>query len=58
MRVFWQDESYDHWVRNGPELEKKARSIEWNPVRAVLAVVQCAPGRRNRLPHPAPPLLS
>ena len=38
-QVFWQDESYDHWVRNGPELEKKVRYIEWNPVRAGLASV-------------------
>jgi putative transposase len=34
---FWQDESYDHWVRDGKELERIVRYIEWNPVRAGLA---------------------
>lgn len=29
---FWQDESYDHWVRNRTELEKIVRYIEANPV--------------------------
>jgi len=36
-RVFWQDESYDHWVRNRYQLEKTVRYIEWNPVHAGLA---------------------
>jgi REP element-mobilizing transposase RayT len=33
----WQDESYDHWVRDGKELERIVNYIEWNPVRAGLA---------------------
>ena len=31
---FWQQESYDHWVRDGDELERVVRYIEKNPVRA------------------------
>ncbi len=34
---FWQDESYDHWVRSPEELERIARYIELNPVTAGLA---------------------
>ena len=33
-RPFWQDESYDHWVRDSAELRRITRYIEWNPVRA------------------------
>jgi putative transposase len=33
---FWQDESYDHWVRSVEELEKIVRYIEENPVAAGL----------------------
>lgn len=33
---FWQDESYDHWVRTPAELEKIVRYIEANPVVAGL----------------------
>jgi putative transposase len=33
---FWQDESYDHWVRGPRELEKIVRYIEENPVAAGL----------------------
>jgi type I restriction enzyme R subunit/putative DNA methylase len=33
---FWQDESYDHWVRGREELEKIVRYIERNPVAAGL----------------------
>src|SRR6266566_5698936 len=33
---FWQDESYDHWVRNEKEFNRIVRYIEWNPVRAGL----------------------
>jgi putative transposase len=33
---FWQDESCDHWVRDGQELERIVRYIEGNPVRAGL----------------------
>ena len=33
---FWQDESYDHWVRGPEELEKTVQYIEENPVSARL----------------------
>jgi putative transposase len=33
---FWQDESYDHWVRSDSEYESIARYIERDPVRAGL----------------------
>jgi REP element-mobilizing transposase RayT len=33
---FWQDESFDHWIRNSTEFERVRRYIEWNPVRAKL----------------------
>jgi REP element-mobilizing transposase RayT len=33
---FWQDESYDHLVRNDDELFRVRRYIEWNPVKAGL----------------------
>jgi putative transposase len=33
---FWQDESYDHWVRCPVELEKIVLYIEGNPVAAGL----------------------
>ena len=33
---FWQEESYDHTVRDGGELERIRRYIETNPVRAGL----------------------
>ena len=31
---FWQDESYDHWVRDSAELRRITHYIEWNPVKA------------------------
>jgi REP element-mobilizing transposase RayT len=34
---FWQDESYDHWVRTWEELQRVIRYVEWNPVKAGLA---------------------
>jgi REP element-mobilizing transposase RayT len=34
---FWQDECFDHWIRNGAEFEKIKNYIEQNPVRARLA---------------------
>lgn len=37
-KPLWQDESFDHWVRNSAELERIRHYIEWNPVRAGLAV--------------------
>src|SRR5207245_748770 len=33
---FWQDESYDHWVRNSREFERIIHYIEQNPVTAGL----------------------
>ncbi|MBZ5527988.1 MAG: transposase [Acidobacteriia bacterium] len=35
-KPFWQDESFDHWVRNSTEFERIRHYIEWNPVRAGL----------------------
>lgn len=35
-RPFWQDESYDHWVRDGKQFDRIVQYIEWNPVRAGL----------------------
>jgi REP-associated tyrosine transposase len=35
-KPFWQDESFDHWIRNGAEFERIRHYIEWNPVRAGL----------------------
>jgi REP element-mobilizing transposase RayT len=34
---FWQDESYDRLVRNGPEFDRITHYIEMNPVNAGLA---------------------
>jgi putative transposase len=33
---FWQDESYDHWIRKDGEMNRIIRYIEWNPVKARL----------------------
>ena len=33
---FWQDESFDHWVRCGDELRDLIRYVEGNPVKAKL----------------------
>ena len=33
---FWQQESYDHWVRKVAELEHIINYIEYNPVKAGL----------------------
>jgi hypothetical protein len=33
---FWQDESYDRWVRDAREFERIASYIEMNPVSAGL----------------------
>src|SRR5712692_395759 len=35
-RPFWQDESFDHWVRSGEEMDRIRSYIEKNPVRAGL----------------------
>jgi putative transposase len=34
---FWQQESFDHWVRTAESFGKIQRYIEWNPVSAGLA---------------------
>jgi len=36
-RRFWQDESFDHWVRNAAEFARIVAYIEFNPVTAGLA---------------------
>jgi len=33
---FWQQESYDHWVRDAEELERILNYVEYNPVKAGL----------------------
>jgi hypothetical protein len=35
-RVFWQDESYDHWARDEAEMFRIIHYIENNPVAARL----------------------
>lgn len=35
-RRFWQDESYDHWIRSPAEFGRVKLYIEWNPVKAGL----------------------
>jgi REP element-mobilizing transposase RayT len=35
-RVFWQDESYDHWARDEAEMLRIIQYIEINPVAALL----------------------
>jgi REP element-mobilizing transposase RayT len=36
-KPFWQDESFDHWIRSPAEFEKVRGYIERNPVQAGLA---------------------
>lgn len=36
-KPFWQDESFDRWVRNSREFERIHLYIEYNPVKARLA---------------------
>ncbi len=36
VKAFWQEESYDHWIRTEQELQKTIRYVEWNPVKAGL----------------------
>ena len=58
---FWQDESYDHLVRNDEEFRRILRYIEWNPVKAGLVSLpeqfpwssagQKAGGRAEAPPH-------
>jgi len=33
---FWQDESFDHWVRSAEELQELIDYVEGNPVKAGL----------------------
>jgi len=42
---FWQDESYDHLVRNGDEFRRIQRYIEYNPVKVGLVT------RPDEYPH-------
>jgi hypothetical protein len=35
-QAFWQDESYDHWIRSARELEEIISYVEGNPVNAGL----------------------
>ena len=35
--AFWQDESYDHWLRDVDELERCIEYVENNPVKAGLS---------------------
>jgi hypothetical protein len=34
--AFWQDESFDHWVRSAEELQEAIDYVEDNPVKAGL----------------------
>jgi REP element-mobilizing transposase RayT len=36
-KPFWQDESFDHWIRDSAEFERVRAYIKWNPVKAKLA---------------------
>ena len=36
-KPFWQDESFDHWVRSSVQFERTRAYIEHNPVKAGLA---------------------
>ena len=54
---FWQDESYDHWVRNSREFERIIRYIEENPVTAGLVTSAalwpwCSAGWQAKPPAP------
>jgi hypothetical protein len=39
---FWQDESFDHWIRSDAEFQKLVQYVENNPVRSGLV---------EKLPH-------
>lgn len=60
---FWQDESYDHWVRNDRERSSIVRYIHNNPVNAGLVAEpedwpwSSAAWQRTALPHSAAPHL-
>ena len=55
-KPFWQDESYDHLIRNDEEFRRTQRYIENNPVRACLLCkpedyVWSSAGRPGRPPQ-------
>jgi REP element-mobilizing transposase RayT len=61
-KPFWQDEWFDHWIRDGKEFEGIVAYVENNPVSAGLvktpedwawssASVLPAGSRQDRLPH-------
>src|SRR5215469_9042726 len=33
---FWQDESFDHWIRDEQDFERLVEYVVWNPVAAGL----------------------
>jgi putative transposase len=39
--TFWQDESFDHWIRSAAELQDLIAYVEGNPVKAGLAGAPC-----------------
>jgi REP element-mobilizing transposase RayT len=57
---FWQDESFDHWVRSTEELRDLVDYVEGNPVKAGLAETAAQwpwssawqTTETDRLPHP------
>ena len=51
---FWQDESYDHWVRSRKEFERIIAYIEENPASAGLVGWLWSSGNWQAKP-PAPP---
>jgi putative transposase len=51
---FWQDESYDHWVRNAKEFDRIVGYIDENPVSAGLVSWPWSSGAWQAEP-PAPP---
>src|SRR6202162_5747069 len=63
--AFWQDESFDHCVRDEAELDRLVRYVEYNPVSAGLAAnprawrwssARLGRGRDGRYrPPPSPP---
>ena len=53
--IFWQDESFDHIVRDEAELEKYARYIEENPQTAKLQPGEFRVGGGKSVKPPVPP---
>ena len=56
---FWQDESFDRWIRDQHERNQIIRYIEWNPVKAALVAEpenwpwSSASRPRSNSPHPS-----